>query len=140
MYCVIVICVSFLFELIMLFLMMDSIGDEKYMVAVLIIINLLFVISVETAIYCYLKRMICYIDINDKMFYFVTLSKVYRITQKDIASVHILSDKYIIKICDGTSLFAYRKIWLPYVKKDGVEHKGISIEDFMGIRVDEEQS
>ena len=50
------------------------------------------------------------------------------------------SNRYIFEVDGIKTWYAYRKIWTPFVEKEGVKHKGVLETDFIGVRIDEDYS
>lgn len=94
-----------------------------------------------TVLYLYWMKLIVYIEIDGKTASFYDLKKrKYFVSFNEIERVVFMTDKWVFYIRNRKKLFAYRIIWRPYVKKDGVEHKDILPTDFVGVRMDEDYS
>lgn len=94
-----------------------------------------------TVLYLYWMKLIVYIEIDGKTAIFYDLNKrKYFVSFNEIERVVFMADKWVFYICNHKKLFAYRIIWRPYVKKDGVEHKDVLPTDFVGVRMDEDYS
>lgn len=89
----------------------------------------------------YGNRQIIYIEIKDKTAIFYDLGgRKYTVHFEEIERIILTSERWVFIISGKDKIFAYQKIWKPYVKNSGAEHKGILPTDFAGIRIDEDYS
>ena len=89
----------------------------------------------------YSKKMIAYIKIEDRRVQFYNWNKrKHEVSMAQIERIIITGTRYLFVLKNGETLFAYRKIWKPFVEKDGVRHEDILRTDFIGVRIDEDFS
>lgn len=97
--------------------------------------------SLGMALYSYWMKIIVYIEIEGKTVKLYDLNKrEYAISFNEIQRIIVTSDTWVFETYRYRKFFAYRKIWRPYVKKDGAVHKDILPTDFVGVRIDEDYS
>lgn len=102
---------------------------------------IMFSITITIILYKYLMKMIVYIKIEGRWVQFYDLNKhTYEVSISEIKCITFKSNRYIFEIDGIKTLYAYRKIWLPFVEKEGVKHRGVLETDFIGVRIDEDYS
>lgn len=129
-----------IFSLLVIWLAYPSIisGEIKIVETMWLLGVIVFANGIGTALYLYWMKLIIYIEIDGKTVKFHDLNKrEYMVSFDEIKRVAYTSDKWIFETCRGKKFFAYREIWRPYVKKDGVEHMDVLLTDFVGVRIDE---
>ncbi|MBC5745892.1 hypothetical protein FMM74_020650 [Lachnospiraceae bacterium MD308] len=129
-----------MFSLLVVWLEYPSIlsGKIEIIETMWLLSTIMFANAIGTALYLYWMKLIAYIQIDGKIVKFYDLNKrEYVVSFDEIKRVVYTSDKWVFEICRDKKFFAYRKIWRPYVKKDGIEHIDVLPTDFAGIRIDE---
>lgn len=85
----------------------------------------------------YNGKQIMYVEIENSTAIILDIRKrQYVLPFKDIECIAYSGEKCMIKMKNRKSLWAYRNILRPYVKKDGEEHRAILPTDFVGVRIE----
>ena len=85
----------------------------------------------------YNGKQIMYVEIENNTAIILDLRKRRHVLPfKDIECIAYSGGKCMIKMKNRKSLWAYRNILRPYVKKDGEEHRSILPTDFVGVRIE----
>ena len=129
-----------IFSMLVIWLLYPSVisGEIEIAETMWLLGTIVFMNSVGATLYLYWIRLIVYIKIDEKTVSFYDLNKRGHIVSFDeIKRVVCTTDKWEFEICGDKKFYAHRKIWKPYVEKDGVVHIDVLPTDFVGVRIDE---